>query len=169
MKLPDFLLSGHLNALRKAMDAPLCQSFRLDPSLREIQLPPLSERLNSVGVEVDIGQVSLVPDGTLALGGKRVILYIRDISNYDGNKKLPKYHLTHCRALEQMHRKNRFTRYVVANREDGNFWVNFMGVNRGSEEIKLDVCQFCLARLKWRGFQIRWAMRKKCSVYVYSR
>lgn len=136
------------------MDAPLCQSFHFHPILREIKLPPLSERLKSVGVDVDIDQVSLVGDGTLALGDVRVLLYIRDVSNYSGNSKLPKYHLTYCKTLERMHRDRRFARYVVANRDDGNFCVNLMEGNRGSEFIKLDVCQYCLAGLTWQGFSV---------------
>ena len=88
-----------------------------------------------------------------------MLLYIRDIEEYSREQKdLPRFHVAHCRTLEQMIRDNRFERYVVATRVDGIFnlkrkkaWENrFTPI-----ECELDVCQNCLGHLRWDGFSMQ--------------
>lgn len=151
MKLPDFLLNGYLNGLRAEMGAPLCSAFRAQQPYKLIELPVV-ERLRDEGVDVEFEEIKRLPDGTMEYRGYRVLLYIRDVANYGGGAALPKYHLTHCAALARMQSEGRFMRYVVANRDDGKFLVNLTSQGNTSDVKPLDVCQFCLGNLNWKGF-----------------
>src|SRR5438094_10675562 len=53
-----------------------------------------------------------------------------------------------------MRQRQRFARYVVANRDDGQFQVNLVGGWRKvrSSLRNLPVCQNCLAKLAYDGF-----------------
>jgi hypothetical protein len=151
MKLLDFLLNGHLNGLRAEMSAPLCSTYRTQHPYKLIELPVV-ERLRDAGVEVEFDEIKRLPDGTMEYRGYRVLLYIRDVGNYGGRESLPKYHLSHCAALARMQSDGRFMRYVVANRDDGKFLVNLTSQGNTSKVLPLDVCQFCLGNLDWKGF-----------------
>ncbi|HWE06647.1 MAG TPA: hypothetical protein VG274_08065, partial [Rhizomicrobium sp.] len=65
----------------------------------------------------------------------------------------PKFHVSNCEALQQMKRKSRFERYVVAVRPDGTFRLNLIDGKRKTEELrKLAVCQNCMDKLRFDGF-----------------
>lgn len=151
MKLPDFLLNGHFNGLRAEMGAPLCSTYKTEHAYKLIELPVV-ELLRNAGVEVGFKEIKQLPDGTMEYRGHRVLLYIRDVANYGGRESLPKYHLSQCAALARMQSDGRFMRYVVANRDDGNFQVNLTSQGNTSKLLRLDVCQFCLGILNWKGF-----------------
>lgn len=158
MKLPDFLAFEPLNDLRRSMGGA---------ELGEILPITLGDRLTAEelfqlgnqGIDIDVADIEFLSNGTLAYKGRLVFVYIRDIEEYSREQKdLPRFHLTHCRTLEQMIQKNRYERYVVATRTDGIFnlkrkraWENkFTPI-----ECKLDVCQNCLDHLQWGGFSRR--------------
>jgi len=151
MKLPNFIFDGHFNALRSEMGAALSQPFRKQEAITLIDLP-IREVLRGKGIEVEFEDVKRLPDGTLAYKGNRVLLHIRDIPAYGDSTKLPKFHVAFCKTLESMQAANRFQRYVAANGENGLFHVNLMGEAERSRRTSLDVCQFCLGMLAWRGF-----------------
>ncbi len=152
MKLPNFLHAGDFNALRLIMEAPLSSSYITNPIYVPIELPELSERLKHEGIDITLDEIKTRSDWTLEYKGQRVILYIRDVTNYGERNILPKYHLTFCKTLDRMRRNDRWMRYVVANRDDGNFSINFPGDQRRSVISKLDVCQNCLDKISWQGF-----------------
>lgn len=156
MRLPGFLDFPELNALRNQMGAPLCASLRVARSARLPLDEKLARELETEGVDVAIEDLEILPDGTLSYKGRRVLLYIRDVSYYSKDRGLPKFHLSYCRTLESMHRQRRFERYVVATRSDGKFQVNvsdkLTSSSRSSLE-PLDVCQNCLAGISWHGFR----------------
>lgn len=152
MKLPDFFSWATLNALRHQMAAPMAPSYLPERVINPIELPIITA-LREKGVDVAFSDIQIQTDSTLSYQGHRVLLYIRDIASYGGRQELPKFHLTFCGTLESMHRKQRFARYVVANRDDGNFQVNLVDAAVESKVVKLNVCQLCLAKIGWKAFR----------------
>lgn len=151
-KLPDFLNWSSLDALRQKMNAPLTTNF----SLVSIQTDgSFAEKLLSGGIEINLDEVKAHNDGTLICNGKRVLLHIRDISSIAGEVRMPKYHLANCRVLEKMRRNSRFDRYVVANRDTGEFQVNIIGNSKENQTVRLNICQNCLDRIRWHGFSLQ--------------
>lgn len=150
-KLIDFLENPEFNFLRFSMNAPLIASF----AQNKITLMDEDSvrRLGKEGIDIDFSEVKVEHDGTLSFKGKRVIVYIRDINEVTKHQSLPKYHLTFCRTLDSMTQTKRFGRYVIANREDGIFIVNYVGQSdKTGIEKRLSICQNCLTRLGWENF-----------------
>ncbi|MCI1899747.1 MAG: HNH endonuclease [Enterobacter sp.] len=153
-KLPNFLNWELLNTLRHEMSAPLTESFVLDVHFKQIDIP-IVERLRNAGIDVNIDDIKIHDDGTLIYNGFRVLLYIRDISSIAGQTRMPKYHFSYCKALETMQKNSRFGRYVVANRDSGEFQVNVMDSNIKTQTVRLNVCQNCLDTIRWKGFDMQ--------------
>lgn len=147
-KLPDFLSWGLLNTMRKKMGAPLAKPFVMSHQHTTLEIP-IIEQLNSGGVEVDFDEISVHDDGTLLYRGYRGLLHIRDIND---DAKMPKYHLAYCITLETMRGKSRLNRYVVAQTVSGEFRINIIDKTIISKKVRLDVCQNCLDRIRWKGF-----------------
>lgn len=156
-KLPNFLNDGHLNALRSTMDAPLSSSFVTEKRVKLIELPEI-KRLREDGIDVAFDDIRVLEDGTLSYKDKRVLLYIRDVNS---SQPTPKFHLVFCRTLNTMQRNKRWRRYVVANRDDGLFQVNFIDSGAKPQFVHLDVCQNCLGHLGWSGFNSSWPADQK--------
>lgn len=151
IKLPNFLHWSQLNQLRHTMGAPLAERFGKRQVAKEIALPPIPERLHGEGIDVAFDDIQVLEDGTLGYKGYRVLVYIRDVAAYGRSSELPKFHVTYCTKLEQMRRNNRWSKYVVANRDDGKFKINLTDQNI-SKTVRLSVCQRCLAEIAWKGF-----------------
>jgi hypothetical protein len=153
MKLPNFLDWATLNNLRGQMGAPLAEKFGPQLKVKSIDLP-IAEQLQTRGIDVEFDEIRILDDGTLGYKGHRVLLYIRDISNYSNRDKqsMPKFHFTFCSTLNTMRQNRRFARYVVANRADGEFQVNLIGQTDEPRFVRLHVCQNCLAQIAWQGF-----------------
>ena len=137
------------------MGAALSQRFEVESVYKPIDLPPIALRLQNEGIDVELKDIEILDDGTLSYKGYRVLLYIRDVANYGVGvgDALPKFHLSFCQTLETMRRSARWSRYVVANRDDGEFSINKI-TDGGKPEVKrLDVCQNCLGTIGWRGFR----------------
>lgn len=154
MKLPDFLDWAGLNSLREQMGAPLARKFGPQLTVKGIDLP-IAEQLQTRGIDIEFNELSILEDGTLSYKGHRVLLYIRDISNYSNknNQSMPKFHFTFCSTLSTMQQNKRFARYVVANRADGEFQVNLIGQKSEPQFVRLHVCQNCLDEISWQGFK----------------
>jgi hypothetical protein len=157
VKLPDFIQFEPLNRLRQLMGAEL-GSFTPAKNPDRLTLAEI-EQLSISGVEIPLDQVRILDDGTLAYKNARVILYIRDVVQYRNSgfrqDELPKFHVSDCQRLQEMRANKRYERYVVATREDGLFALNISakdvkGFNHRTE--KLNVCQYCLGKLAWQGF-----------------
>ncbi|MHB1563168.1 MAG: hypothetical protein ACYCXP_03615 [Leptospirillum sp.] len=143
MKLPDFLNDEQLNRLRETMKAPL-------GNFHSISLPPLiltmreQEELQSSGIEIPIEEITISKDSTITFKETHVVLYIRTPKSSS-----PKFHICNCQKLKEMRTTKRFDRYVVSNREDGNFEIEISG---GKKIVPLDVCQYCLENISWKNF-----------------
>ncbi|MBS9716937.1 hypothetical protein ACFFUT_09100 [Pseudohalocynthiibacter aestuariivivens] len=70
-------------------------------------------------------------------------------------EKSRRFHVAECDTLETMRNAGRFERYVVTNRTDGAFlvdWRNSITRERGEVEARLKVCKNCLNAINWRGY-----------------
>lgn len=170
MKLPNFLVLDDLVRLKKAMGIP---SNKLG-NLRAVDVRRVGATVHEIrqlaeeGLEVDKQDVIPLPDGTLSYKDRRVILYIRDISQYGGNYSDPRFHFSDCTTLRQMRENLRFGRFVIATRDDGQFQLHYVDSGRRTDK-RLDVCQNCLDRLNYKGFQL--SMRadvRRAAVQIFS-
>jgi hypothetical protein len=154
MKLPNFLVSDDLIRLKGGMGIPRNKLG----NLRAVEVRRVGathdeiEKLAQEGLEVDRQDVVSLPDGTLLYKDRRVLLYIRDIQQYGGNYSDPRFHFSDCDTLRFMRGNLRFARFVIASRDDGLFQLHYIDSDRRMDR-RLDVCQNCLDRLKYRGFQ----------------
>jgi HNH endonuclease len=155
MKLPNFFMSDDLNQLKSAMGIPRSQLG----NVRAIEISRVGatheeiRQLQEEGLEVNKEDVIPLPDGTLSYRDRRVLLYIRDISQYGGNYSEPRFHFSNCTTLRQMRENLRFGRFVVASRDDGLFQLHYVDSGRRMDK-QLDVCQNCLDHMKYEGFQL---------------
>jgi hypothetical protein len=154
MKLPNFVVLDDFIRLKNAMGIPrnklgnlrVIEVRRIGATRDEIR------QLAQEGLEVDKQDVVLLPDGTLSYKDRRVLLYIRDISQYGGNYSDPRFHFADCVTLRTMRANLRFSRFVIASRDDGLFQLHYIDSDRRTERT-LDACQNCLERLNYKGFQ----------------
>lgn len=164
MKLPDF--SGHvgLNKLRQQMRAELI-SWSSGGNWDPIDIDDL---LDKEGIDILPDEIEYPDDGTLEYKGRKVVVYIRDQSHRDqytldsyesiNPEHLCKFHVADCPTLSQMRRQDRYDRYVVATRRDGNFTVNFLDGGRlikEGVECRLYVCKHCLNTLNYKRYRKR--------------
>lgn len=170
MKLPSFEDHGDLNALRRAMNAEFVEY--IGAPLGETITNDDLRRLEHEGIEIPLENVATLPDGTLAYKGQRVILYIRDVRQHRNESSiehhLPRFHVADCDKLREMRANKRFDRYVVTNRESGEFLLNVrrFGATKFEEvERQLKVCQFCLSNIRWEDFdRIRHISHKRAEI-----
>jgi hypothetical protein len=169
MRLPKFIDHAGLNELRRQMDALTLGDLVLVQSRNRLTIAEL-ETLMTGGIDIkNLDEVVVLPDGTLAYKDRRVVLYIRDVSEYgqrDGEPdQLPKFHVSNCQKLSEMRAQQRYSRYVVASRGDGNFQVNLIqdGIVRSSLQ-RLRVCQYCLTQLGYEGFSHNMARAHRAEI-----
>ncbi|WP_443749356.1 hypothetical protein [Asticcacaulis solisilvae] len=158
MKLPDFYNSSSLNSLRRKMGIAATQFGNLEFDRLEGRLSRDElERLTSLeGLDIEsLDDIRVLDDGTLAYKNSRVLLYIRDHTVYNERPIDPKFHVVNCDTLDEMKRRRRFARYVVATKLDGTFRLNIInGSEKTSETKKLSVCQNCMNFLHFDGFDM---------------
>lgn len=166
MKLPDFTQFAPLNELRKKMGAEKIREFTPPERLTKEE----TEKLAKGVMEIKLDEIRVLDDGTLAYKDSRVILHIRDVSNYrrgdsDQIEDLPRFHVSYCDTLEYMFSINRDKRYVGATREDGSFEIKI--ITKGKEKSrneKLIICQNYLKKLGWEGCLKRSSQKKMDSL-----
>jgi hypothetical protein len=151
MKLPNFYNFEPMNILKQRMGIPRDRYGTLDI---EVQPPRLSaeslEKLGKEGLDVSFSQLRFLDDGTVAFEGRRVLVYIRDRSQFNG---LPKFHFASCSTLVAMHSNQKIDKYVVATRMDGLFDLNITGFGGKTKTTsRLAVCKNCLERLNYKGY-----------------
>ena len=157
MRLPNFLDHLEFNALRQLMGAHELGEVNLSLSPNRLTVVEL-ETLMTGGIDIkSLDEVIVLPDGTLGYKDRRVLLYIRDVPLYRNNgsdiDSLPKFHVANCKKLRDMRAQNRYSRYVVAVRDDGSFRLNLIGKGlTRTVDQRLKVCQFCLSQLPYRNF-----------------
>lgn len=103
--------------------------------------------LETTGLDVDINDVEIKPNGLLHYRGEQILLYIKEVSSFNHNVNLPKFHFYQCQTLNSMQNKGRFERYVVTQRKTGYFLMDKKigyDVYEQDVEEKLSVCKNCL-------------------------
>lgn len=145
MRLPDFYNFEPFNRLKDLM------------GIEESVLggDPLS-RPEGGEVEINKEDLKFLLDGTLGYKENRIIMYIRDVFDNGEKTTEPKYHVSHCKTLRDMHAEGRADRYVVATRLDGVFHLNV--INKGVIKPKvasLNVCQNCLENISFDNFHYK--------------
>lgn len=148
-----------LNAQREKIGASLShwEIGSGDLSPREELLANLAR-----GIEIDIKDIDVGPGHLLTYKGEQVILYIKDTRSslwtlQNEPEKSRRFHVAECRTLEKMRMDGRFERYVVTNRMDGLFLVDWLDPDTralGETEAGLKVCKNCLSTLNWQGYQL---------------
>lgn len=148
-----------LDAQRQRIGASLSSFSKKASQLddREKLLGVLQE-----GKEVSLADIDTGPGKLLTHQGEQVLLYIKDtqsskwiLENEPENSR--RFHVAECRTLDRMRREGRFERYVVTNRMDGDFtvdWIDPVTRERGETQARLKVCKNCLETLNWRGYRI---------------
>ena len=153
MKLTDFINDKELNELRRKMSAEL--HLYVPPPRRATITPEEVDALATKGIEIPLSDVEVLNDGTFTYKGRRVVVYIRDLTSYRDEYSMPKFHLAMCETLLTMKDEGRYEkRYVVATREDGLFRIQKIKDNRviSTTDEELSVCQNCLHGLHYKGF-----------------
>jgi len=158
MKLFNFIYFEPFNKVKERMGIPRDELGSIKPiTISKSKLPTVEDiKLKTVGIEVNINEVKFLEDGTLGYKDRRVLLYIGDVKYVSwGTKssKDPRFHISACKMLLQMKSAGRFQqKYVVATREDGLFPVHYIGSGAIVPDKKLNICQYCLGHIKYKGF-----------------
>lgn len=153
MNLPDFSKHVGLNQLRQNMGAGLI-SWNSGEEWNSINIDKI---LVTTGIEIPPDEIEYAADGTLEYAGRKVVVYIRDQYRLSDatREQLNRFHVADCVTLQDMRRDNRYERYVVTNRKDGKFIVNFLHDQVKEVERELYVCKYCLGRLNYNGYRRR--------------
>ncbi|MEO8401779.1 MAG: HNH endonuclease signature motif containing protein [Gammaproteobacteria bacterium] len=151
MKLINFFEIPHFNELRHKMEAQEAKRFKANTEIRLLDEDSI-RRLGQEGIDVELEEIKTLKDKTLSYKGQRVLVYIRDVSKYRHELRLPRFHISYCKTLEEMSNIGRWARYVVSHRDDGYFQVCID--NRDYKTEMLSVCQYCLETLSWSNFSI---------------
>jgi hypothetical protein len=124
-------------------------SVRVTPGSTPEFKPSQRSSLTPGVFEIDFGDMQIGSDGELRYQGQKAIFYIRDVSSYQGNYSLPKFHIADCITRQGMRTKNLNERFIANTRGDGVFPIRLDGKTRNEQ---LSVCQHCLEQLQWKGF-----------------
>ncbi len=157
MKLIEFSRYEYLNLLRRQMGADKLGSFAPVGSAQKLT-PIELDQLISSGIDVTLDDIRILDDGTLGYKDSRVLVYSRDVSLAsdvdDVIWQMPRFHFANCTEFQEAVQRNRWARYVVAIKEDGNFAINkvhkFGGTKR--DALRLITCEQCLNALAFDGF-----------------
>lgn len=157
MKLIDFSNDEKLNMLMKKMGAEETD-WQLSNKRQSINLDELLAKLNTPGgVEFDLDELTICPDGTFEIDGQKVLVYIRD-QNYNPYYRYTesgyKFHICDCSTILSFIKNNRFARYVASNYTYGKFLIHRIYKNEiyDKKVVKLNVCKNCLQRLNYKGY-----------------
>ncbi len=135
---------------RPVISAPPVRPPVQVPSGSPPEFKPAARSTPTPGVfEIDFGDMQIGSGGELRYQGQKAIFYIRDVSSYQGNYSLPKFHIADCITRQGMRTKNLNERFIANTRGDGVFPIRLDGRTRNEQ---LSVCQHCLEQLQWKGF-----------------
>lgn len=114
---------------------------------------------STAGLDITIEQLEF-EHGVLSFKGRQVLLFIPDQGAsieqvLSGQQEGRKFHVADCVTLEEMRRKQRFSRYKATYNLSGKFEVYgdtyYSGSIKGEAELK--VCKNCLSYLNYKGYR----------------
>lgn len=148
--------------LKELADALVKEKVDFSLDLKEQVFEPLDIELSGDGIQINPSDIEVV-DGLLSYKGRQVLLYIKDHSrNYDkamiDGKNGNKFHVAHCKTLQEMINKSRYERYVATNNLSGNFKIS--ASQRPEREVKLWVCQNCLELLNYKKSREHYTIKR---------
>lgn len=159
INLPNFFKNTSLIALKAQMGIDKDTYGDFGDSQRKAN----QIQLETMGVEVEnVTDITPLADHTLTFKGERVILFIRDVNDYNNSGNLPKFHVANCSTLQTMIKNGRKRRYVVSQSESNIFQLNFVNGNSvRKEDHSLSVCKNCLEILCWNDYSKTWITNEK--------
>ena len=113
--------------------------------------PDIDRQMRLIGVPVTKDKFE-IDDGIPIVQNRKVVLYIRAPSIFEGKLTLPKYHIFHCSTLQKMQEQGQYYKYHASSRTDGKFLLKLPHTNELSLQ-ELVLCWNCLNELrsKFRG------------------
>ena len=149
----------NLDALWASVRQMGAQSISVDLDVDWGPEVEFDKQLSSTGVEISLDDLVSV-QGLLSVQGRQVLLFIPDHGSRvlealtDGSAG-KKFHIAHCRTLDDMKRRNRFERYTVTNNQSGAFEIYGYDLYKKahSGETRLNVCKNCLKHLNYKNAQ----------------
>ena len=155
MKLPNFFSFAPLTEAKRKMGIAADQFGSLEVVFPVGRLTPGElETITKEGIDVNFGDLTILPDGTFALKDRRVLIYIRDVRMFRGDQTDPRFHLFNCSKIDEMTASGKFERYVASARTDGLFEINVIQnySTPHSDTKKLAVCRLCLSGLSYENY-----------------
>ena len=132
MKLPKEF--PELKALLEKMSAP----FR--------KFEPIIDFRGSTPVNPN--EYVVIDEGIPLVQNRKAVLYLEDAWTYHARyNDYPKYHVLHCRTLQNMQKFDQYGRYYASTRTDGQFLVK-LSADEEKSLFKLNLCKNCLDMLK---------------------
>ncbi len=125
-----------------------------------IQFDPIDVQLEE-GIEVELSEVEVTAQGLFSYKGRQILLYIQDHrvrvqETLDNGGVGNKFHVAHCRTLEDMDSKRRYERYVATNELGGYFYItgyDFDTKEKREGKARLNVCKNCLRKLNYQNYR----------------
>ena len=104
--------------------------------------------------------VKVVAGGLLSHKDEQILLYIKDTKQSrrtleNALEKSKRFHVAECKTLREMRECGRFERYIMTNRRDGKFAVDYHDKEtgkRGEIEAAVKVCMNCLEEINYQGY-----------------
>lgn len=162
MQLYDFLKDSNLNNLRNKMKAPLIDTSEM-PYKPGIVYSDIFDVFD--GKEVDFQELAVGEKGFLYHKGILISLNIKDVNQMSHEEKLPRLHISFCKTLQEMKSGGRFKRYITSCKDNSIRDIRFVSSNHrnGFKLVtsELDVCKFCLEKIRWNGYRSNMSMLDK--------
>ena len=161
--------SSELINIRKKMGAPL---NKMDDMPLWMADTDAIEKLAADGIEVSYDELNVL-DPFLGYKDQLTVLYINTPSRKTKEELLdesihankPKFHITWCKTLDQMHKRGRGDRYVLSTKKISKYKIQATDLDTGEKEwidnVKLDICRYCLDRTNYNGFTISNTSKEK--------
>ena len=154
--------SSELINIRKKMGAPL---NKMDDIPLWMADTDAIEQLAADGIEVSYDEINIL-DPFLGYKDQLTVLYINtpsrttkeELLDESIHAKKPKFHITWCKTLDRMHKRGRGNRYVLSTKKISKYKIQATDLDTGEKEwidnVKLDVCRYCLDRTSYNGYSI---------------
>ena len=153
MKLYDFTEFEPFNELREKVGTSKLGYFELfDPQFHLTGLE--RSELETSGRLLNIKELKVLPDKTLAIKNSRVLVYYPDENWYSDNREFPTYHLAYCSQLDELAKTIPDAQWLATTRLAEDYDLVKL---RTTGQVTLvshgfAVCKHCLHTLRYKNF-----------------